>query len=62
MQIKNLSTGYTLLRISSECWAQYPSDFSGHALPDEYIFNPSWNREIINELFTRLKPDEEHEE
>lgn len=46
--IKLLESGYVHVRWSSECWAQFPPWFTGDTLPDEYIFNPEWNRERVN--------------
>ena len=44
LKIPNAAT----VRWSPECWAQYPEWFKGETLPDEYIFNPAWNRERVN--------------
>ncbi len=45
--IKKLSSGWTLIWYSQECFAQIPSGYIGE-IPDEYIFNPEWNKEKIN--------------
>jgi hypothetical protein len=47
-RIVRMDTDYYHVRWSSECWAQFPVDFGGDMLPDEYIFNPGWHRERIN--------------
>jgi hypothetical protein len=44
---KRLTSGWTLIKFSNECFAQIPAGNKG-LIPDEYIFNPEWNREIIN--------------
>jgi len=46
--IKHLDSGYALIWYSKECFAQIPMGWEGK-IPDEYIFNPAWNRERINE-------------
>jgi hypothetical protein len=45
--IKILLSGWTLIWFSRECFAQVPTGWKGE-LPDEYIFNPEWNRDRIN--------------
>ena len=45
---KTLESGWTLVRWHRECFAQLPPNFSGGAIPDEYIFKPAWNRERVN--------------
>jgi len=52
--ITRLSSGYTLIRVNSQCWAQIPEGFSGETIPDEYIFQPGWNREAINKAWRTL--------
>lgn len=49
--ISRLSSGYTLIRLNSQCWAQIPEGFVGDAVPDEYIFQPEWNREALNKAW-----------
>ena len=48
MVVKKLPTGWTLLWINRECWAQVPPgyDYEG-GVEDEFIFNPDWNREAF---------------
>jgi hypothetical protein len=43
-----LPSGYRQLRWNAEQWAQVPPGFCGETIPDEFIFNPDWNRELIN--------------
>ena len=45
--VKCLSSGWTLIRFSKECFAQVPTGWKGE-IPDEYIFHPDWNRDRIN--------------
>jgi hypothetical protein len=47
-EIKQLDSGWILIRFSRECFAQVPPKWIGK-IPDEYIFYPEWNRERINE-------------
>ena len=54
MEIKNLDSGWILLKINKECWAQIPKEWVG-PIPDEYIFHPDWNRERINEAWLNYK-------
>lgn len=51
MSEQRLSSGYTLIRLSDECFAQIPPCFVGDTIPDEYIFHPEWNRDTINEYW-----------
>lgn len=51
LDISRLDSGYTLIRLGSQCWAQIPEGFSGDTVPDEYIFQPEWNREEINKVW-----------
>lgn len=46
--VKCLLSGWTLIRFSKECFAQVPPGWKGE-IPDEYIFHPEWNRDLINE-------------
>lgn len=46
--IKYLPSGWTLIKFSNECFAQIPLGWKGEIISDEYIFNPEWNRETIN--------------
>lgn len=52
--ISRLDSGYTLIRFSSQCWAQIPEGFVGDTVPDEYIFQPEWNRKIINKIWREI--------
>ncbi len=52
--IKTLPSGWILIRFSPQCWAQIPTGWVGH-IPDEYIFDPEWNRDRINESVNVLK-------
>ena len=54
--ISRLSSGYTMIRLNSQCWAQIPEGFSGETVPDEYIFQPEWNREAINKVWKDVTP------
>ena len=46
-KITELSSGWILIKFSQECFAQIPKGWIGE-IPDEYIFNPEWNRDRIN--------------
>jgi len=46
--VQRLSSGWTLIRFSKECFAQVPTGWKGE-IPDCYIFHPDWNRDRINE-------------
>ena len=48
MERKTLESGWTLLRLSSVSFAQVPPGFHSQTIPDEYIFDPEWNRDAIN--------------
>ncbi len=52
--ISRLSSGYTLIRLNSQCWAQIPEGFVGDIVPDEYIFQPEWNRDAINKVWREI--------
>jgi len=45
-----------MIRLNSQCWAQIPEGFSGETVPDEYIFQPEWNREAINKVWKDVTP------
>lgn len=45
--VKYLPSGWILIKFSNECFAQVPDGLKG-IIADEYIFNPEWNRERIN--------------
>ena len=49
--ISRLGSGYTNIRVNSQCWAQIPAGFIGETIPDEYIFQPEWNRDAINKIW-----------
>ena len=49
--ISRLGSGYIFIRLNSQCWAQIPEGFVGETIPDEYIFQPEWNREAINKVW-----------
>jgi hypothetical protein len=51
VDISRLDSGYTFIRLNSQCWAQIPEGFSGETVPDEYIFQPEWNRAAINKIW-----------
>ena len=51
-EVKKLSSGWLHIRVSSECWAQIPWSHTG-PIPDEYIFQPSWNRDRINQFWSQ---------
>ena len=48
MSERRLESGYLYIRLSSMCFAQLPPGFCGDTVPDEFIFQPEWNRERIN--------------
>jgi len=52
MKQKLLDSGWILLWISGTSryggWAQIPPGFIGEKIPDEYIFEPEWNRDRVN--------------
>ncbi len=45
--VKHLPSGWILIKFSNECFAQIADKGKG-IIADEYIFNPEWNRERIN--------------
>ena len=58
--VRRLSSGFYRLETPGGKWAQVPPDFTGResvpdwedsTIPDEYIFQPDWNREEINAWF-----------
>lgn len=51
-----LSTGYRLIAVDRYTFAQLPPHFSEDVIPDEYIFNPEWSREPINEYWRSIGP------
>lgn len=54
--VEELSSGY--IRVSwppSSAFAQFPSDFSGETIPDEYIFEPDWNRNLVNNWWAKQR-------
>ena len=54
--VSKLSSGYTIIRLNSQCWAQIPESFLGETVPDEYIFQPEWNRDAINKIWKDITP------
>jgi len=44
---KVLSTGYLHISFPGG-FAQLPQGFCAETIPDEYIFDPDWNRERVN--------------
>jgi len=50
--VKCLPSGWTLIRFSKECFAQVPPGWKA-GIPDEFIFNPEWNRDRINNWFLK---------
>jgi len=47
-EVHLLDTGFLYVRWNAECFAQFPKDFSAPTVPDKYIFNPEWNRGVVN--------------
>jgi hypothetical protein len=47
MREKILSTGWLYVSFPGG-FAQIPPGFGGQSVPDEYIFQPDWNRERVN--------------
>lgn len=43
-----LSSGWWSLHIGPRFVAQLPPGFAGERIPDEYIFQPEWNRDMAN--------------
>ncbi len=52
---EQLVNGYIHVRLGPQCFAQIPQWFQGETVPDEYIFDPAWNREEINRWWQRRK-------
>lgn len=49
MEVQLLDSGWSRLSVKgTNAWAQVPPGFCGCMIPDEYIFDPEWNRERIN--------------
>ncbi len=49
MNMKRLDSGWLRLSVcGTNAWAQVPPGFSGTTIPDEFIFDPEWNRDRIN--------------
>jgi len=44
-----------MVRWGRERWAQIPRGFSGDHIPDEFIFHPEWNRELVNGWWATLR-------
>jgi hypothetical protein len=40
--------GWTHAWFNLNCFAQIPSGFCGEEVPDGYIFDPEWNRALVN--------------
>lgn len=55
--IKILSSGYLRISFSQHCWAQFPKDFRGLSIPDDYIFQPDHNRARINKWWRANLPN-----
>ena len=53
--VKILPSGWLHIRLSGECWAQVPPGWADH-IPDEYIFNPAWTRNRVNEWWRLHAP------
>ena len=47
-----LSTGWLHVACPGG-FAQLPPGFRGESVPDEYIFQPAWNRERVNAWWCR---------
>lgn len=47
-KIINLESGYLRIVFGPQQWAQIPRGFVGDTIPDEFIFDPNWNRKIVN--------------
>jgi hypothetical protein len=62
LDISRLDSGYTLIRLNSQCWAQIPAGFTGDTIPDEYIFQPEWNRDTVNSVWKDILTDALKEE
>ena len=45
--VEVLSTGWLYVGFPGG-FAQLPPNFCGDEVPDEYIFQPEWNRELVN--------------
>ena len=45
---KTLPSSWRRIQLSETCWAQLPPSWIGEIIPDEFIFNPAWNRDKIN--------------
>ena len=49
--IKRLDSGWIHIRFHRECFAQIPPNFNQDIIPDEFIFHPNSNREIVNDYW-----------
>lgn len=47
--LKTLSSGWLRIEFGPQIFAQIPPGFVGEVIPDEYIFQPEWSREIVND-------------
>ncbi len=49
-----LSSGWRRIGLHEESFAQMPPGFTRSTIPDEYIFNPEWNRDAINAAWASI--------
>ena len=56
MNEQTLSSGYLRIELHAQCFAQLPPQFIGDTIPDEFIFQPEWNRGPINEYWSTRRP------
>jgi hypothetical protein len=53
--VTHLSSGYTHMRFGPQCFAQIPPGFNDDVIPDDYIFQPSWNRDTVNAWWAKQR-------
>ena len=61
---KLLESGWTRLRILDTNryggWAQIPPGFNADTIPDDYIFDPEWNRDRVNAAYKNWRTSNEN--
>lgn len=51
--LQQLESGYMRIEVD-RAWCQIPRGFCGTEIPDEFIFQPEWNRNRINSAWKFL--------